>query len=90
MLVASLLLLTLLIGCGTSNRDDLQLPDIPPNLKNCANVEIPAIPGERGSPLTKEQAANSLGEQRASALSKDRCVKDTQAWILDLRKSLSK
>lgn len=67
-----------------------QLPDFPLGLKVCAGLAVPPIPGERGSPLTKEQAAVSLGEQRASALSKDRCVKDNQAWYLDLRKSLSK
>lgn len=67
-----------------------QLPAVPLGLTVCANLAVPAIPGERGTALTKEQAANSLAEQRASALSKDRCVKDNQAWYLDLRKSLSK
>lgn len=89
MLVASLLLLMLLIACVPFT-EEINLPDIPPPLKDCAASSIPNIPGEPGTPLTKEQVAVSLSEQRASALSKDRCVKDSQAWYFDLRKNLSK
>lgn len=89
-LLMCVLTLPLLTGCGTSSDSKLQLPDFPLGLKVCANMAIPAIPGERGSPITKEQASDSLAEQRAFALSKDRCVKDNQSWYLDLRKGIAK
>jgi hypothetical protein len=46
-------------------------------LRACTGDAVPPIPGARGTPLTKAQAAECLAEQRAAALAKDRCAK---AW----------
>lgn len=85
---ASLLLLLLLTACAHYVDAPLSLPDIPQPLKDCAAVAIPPIPGEPGTPLTNEQVAVSLAEQRFSALSKDRCVRDSHSWYNDLKNSL--
>lgn len=80
-----------LTACEHSNEPTrLELPLPNPALQACAAEVVPAIPGDKGTALTREQAANSLAEQRASALSKGRCANDYRAWYLDLRAGLVK
>jgi hypothetical protein len=48
---------------------------------------VPDIPGARGTPLSKAEAAEALAEQRASALSKNRCARAWEKFYGDLKKS---
>lgn len=59
-------------------------------LSACVGVDVPPIPGEPGTALSREQAAGTLAEQRASALAGHRCGRDYNAWYLDLRAGLNK
>lgn len=75
----------LLTGCATSNEvEHLQLPPVPAGLAACTDAPVPPVPGARGTPLTKAQAAEALSDQRASALSKDRCAHDWRDFYGDL------
>jgi hypothetical protein len=58
----------------------LKLPDVPAGLQACTDAAVPPIPGARGTALTKAQAAEALADQRAAALSKDRCAKAWQTF----------
>lgn len=85
----SAFLLLSLTGCGTSTEYvSPQLPAPDAGLTACTEASIPAIPGAAGTPLSKAQAATALAEQRASALSKDRCAKAWADFYADLRRTL--
>ena len=78
----------LLTGCASSNDiAPMPLPDASAHLRACAAAETPPIPGAKGTPLTKAEAAEALAEQRASALAARRCAGAWQAYYEDLRKS---
>jgi hypothetical protein len=78
----------LLTGCASSNDiAPLPLPGAPAHLRACAAAETPLIPGDKGTPLTKAEAAEALAEQRAGALAAHRCAASWQAFYDDLRKS---
>lgn len=82
--------LTLLTGCGTSNRDEFHLPDPPPALQQCRSVPVPPIPGARGTALSAEQSVSAIAEQRGSAIAKTRCANDWAVWYFDLQAGLMK
>ncbi|MGA7675148.1 MAG: hypothetical protein WCA78_08895 [Rhizomicrobium sp.] len=85
----SAFLLLLLTGCATS--PDYVAPQLPAagdGLAACTAVAVPEIPGARGTPLGKAEAAEALAAQRASALSKDRCAKAWAEFYSDLSKSI--
>ncbi len=87
--LASAFLLLLLTGCATSTEYAApRLPEAGEGLRVCAAVPVPDIPGAHGTPLSKSQAAEALAEQRASALSKDRCAKAWAEFYSDLRKAI--
>jgi hypothetical protein len=82
-------ILTTLTACGTSN--NYAPPDLPEetqDLKDCTSELVPALPGKRGEGIAKSQTAGVIGDQRASALSKDKCAHDWRAFYADLRMRL--
>lgn len=66
------------------------LPDVPGGLAACTVAPIPAIPGVKGTSLTKAQAAETLADQRAAALSKGRCVEEWYSFYSDLKAGTKK
>ena len=85
----SAFLLLLLTGCASSTEYVApRLPEAGEGLRVCAAAPVPDIPGARGTPLNKSQAAEALAEQRASALSKDRCARAWADFYSDLSKAL--
>lgn len=81
----------LLMGCAHSI--EVAPPHLPvptADLQDCVQEEVPNIPGENGTPLSKSDTITALGYQRVSALSKARCAANYNAWYLDLKKSLEK
>ncbi len=79
----------LLTACAAStDAVSPALPAAPSGLASCAAADVPAIPGARGTALTKAQAAESLGDQRAAALAKDRCSRGWASFYGDLKTSL--
>jgi hypothetical protein len=50
---------------------------------------VPPIPGATGTALTKAQAAEALGDQRAAALLKDRCAKEWAGFYGEMRTSFA-
>lgn len=91
MLVMCASTLISLTACATSSdvASPLTLPDLPPALKACVIETVPAIPGARGTELSRAVAAGTIAEQRVAALSSFRCKQDFSAWYLDLRKSIN-
>lgn len=79
----------LLTACAASTEAVApRLPDPPPALVACTQAALPPIPGAPGSGLSKAQAAETLGEQRAAALSKHRCARGWMTYYRDLGRSL--
>lgn len=66
------------------------LPDVPAGLAQCTADAVPAIPGARGTGLTKAQSAEALADQRAAALAAHRCSVAWREFYDDLRGSLSR
>src|SRR5512146_971881 len=87
-LIASVFLPISLIGCADSISGTIDIGEPPPGLVACTIETVPAIPGAPGTPLDKAQAAQAIGEQRTSALAKDKCSADWLAHYNDLRKAL--
>lgn len=83
-------ILMTLTACASST-DVLKpsLPDEPVDLKACVVEAVPVIPGARGTPILKGQTGGIIGDQHSSALMKDKCVKDWQAFYHDLRAGLA-
>ena len=63
------------------------LPEAPPSLSACTQAKVPLLPGAAGTPLSKAQTIQALAEQRASALSKNRCARAWEEFYGDLKKS---
>lgn len=92
-LLTSAFLLTSLTGCATfgnsassiSAASAANLPPVPGYLRRCFN-EVVVIPGERGTPLTREQAVTTLGELSASELRKTDCGRQLLAFYDDVAK----
>lgn len=84
MVAQSAFLLIWLTGCASSNEAGLSLPEAPAGLVACAEYPVPALPGVKGSALTKAQVAESLADQRSAVLIKDRCAKAWGAYYADL------
>ena len=85
----SAFLLLLLTGCATSPEYVApQLPAAGDGLAACTAAPVPDIPGARGTALGKAEAVEALAEQRASALSKDRCAKAWEEFYSDLSKAI--
>lgn len=89
MVVPLVFLPILLTGCATSGNASAPLPATPDGLIRCAVAPVPAIPGARGTGLTKAQVAETLADQRAAALDKDRCAKAWAAFYDDVLKSVN-
>lgn len=49
---------------------------------------MPAIPGAAGEPIVKGDTAGTIGDQRTSALAKDKCSHDWRDFYLNLRKGI--
>jgi hypothetical protein len=77
-----------LIACANSTSGTIDIGDPPAGLVTCTIETVPEIPGEPGTALSKAQAAKAIGEQRTSALAKDKCSLDWQAHYKDLRDAL--
>lgn len=88
MLATSAFAPTLLTGCAGSTSGIIDIGAPPPGLVACTIETVPALPGDYGTPLSKAQAAQALGEQRTSALAKDKCAADWLAHYNDLRAAL--
>lgn len=65
-----------------------QLPAVTDRLALCTDEPVPAIPGEPGTPLRKAEVAGVIGDQRTSALAKDRCAHDWRDFYSALRKGI--
>jgi len=90
MVASSALTLLLLIGCAPSS--EVLAPDLgeaPDGLKACTVETVPDLPGGTGTPLSKAQSAQAIGEQRTSAKAKDSCARDWQAYWDDVRARLA-
>jgi hypothetical protein len=55
---------------------------------DCVGASVPPIPGAKGTPLDKTDAATALAEQRAGALAKNRCAASWRDFYADVRASL--
>jgi hypothetical protein len=88
-LVMSASVLILLTGCADSTSGVIDIGDPPPGLVACTIETVPALPGDYGTPFSKAQAAQAIGEQRMSALAKDKCASDWLAHYNDLRAALT-
>ncbi len=84
-------LLTLQTGCARSiSYVKPELPDPPAAIRACVALDVPAIPGEPGTPLSREQSAGALAEQRGAAFAFRRCADGWSAWYFDLKDGLMK
>lgn len=81
-------MLILLTGCADSTSGVIDIGDPPPGLVACTIETVPAVPGAYGTAISKAQAAQGLGEQRTSALAKDKCAADWLDHYNDLRAAL--
>lgn len=89
MLKPSAFLLLLLTGCaGSTEYVAPQLPEAADGLRACTAAPVPDIPGALGTSISKAQAAEALAEQRAAALSKDRCARAWADFYSDLNKAI--
>ena len=78
-------ILTTLTACDHSaNYAPPDLPDETQDLKDCTSELVPGIPGTPGQGIPKSQTSMVIGEQRTSALSKDKCAHDWRAFYADL------
>ncbi|MGB8601601.1 MAG: hypothetical protein WCD42_05320 [Rhizomicrobium sp.] len=90
MAARSAFLLIWLTGCAGSNDVPLSLPEAPAGLVACANDPVPAVPGAKGSALTKAQTIESFADQRSTALAKDHCARAWLAYYADLYRTVAR
>ncbi|MBV9548898.1 MAG: hypothetical protein JO256_04410 [Alphaproteobacteria bacterium] len=88
--VLLLCLLTLLTGCAHSvDVAPPQLPDEPPGLTACTDEPVPGLPGATGQSWDTAAVVGIIGDQRSSALAKDRCGHDWRDFYNDLVKRMA-
>jgi hypothetical protein len=88
--LACAFLLISLTSCDHSNEVQApQLPEPKQALKDCVAEPVPALPGQPGTGFSEGETPGIIGDQRKSALAKDRCAHNYNDWYLDLRKSLA-
>jgi len=86
-LASSLMTLT---GCAVSSDARPHLPEPTQDLKDCRDALVPEIPGVAGSSIPKSKVAGVIGDQRASALDKDKCSHDWSDFYGDVKRRLEK
>lgn len=83
------MILLTLTGCASyTEAVRPHLPDATADLNACADQELHAIPGQKGTAIPKGQTAGVIGDQRSDALAKDKCAKDWRSFYLDTKKRM--
>jgi hypothetical protein len=65
------------------------LPAVTGDLDRCTDAAVPALPGAPGTGWDGRQVVGIIGDQRRSALAKDRCARDWRSFYQDLRARLA-